>query len=189
MTAIPITIAALTSATFPDLATLMAASGGPRHCWCRVWRAKVVGMNDGTPAERQVVRRQAMAREVEAGAMAGLIAYAVGTPVGWISCGPKESFARLDAPPSAPGEVWSVVCFYVPRTRRGQGIARALLAGSIAAAEEAGARWVEAYPVDPESPSYRFMGFVPFFAAEGFAETGPLGLRRHVMRRGLSAKG
>ena len=39
-----------------------------------------------------------------------------------------------------------------------------------------------AYPVNPNSPSYRFGGFVPFFEREGFREVGRLGSRRHVMR-------
>ena len=45
-----------------------------------------------------------------------------------------------------------------------------------------GATVLEAYPVDPDSPSYRFMGFVPSFAEAGFVETGRAGERRHVMQ-------
>jgi len=45
-----------------------------------------------------------------------------------------------------------------------------------------GARVVEAYPVAPDSPSYRFMGFVPAFEKAGFREVGRAGSRRHVMR-------
>ncbi|MDA1004136.1 MAG: acetyltransferase [Chloroflexi bacterium] len=41
---------------------------------------------------------------------------------------------------------------------------------------------VEAYPVDRDSPSYRFGGFVETFADAGFVEVGRAGLRRHVMR-------
>jgi len=33
----------LTPATFPDLEALFTAPGGPRHCWCRVWRAALPG--------------------------------------------------------------------------------------------------------------------------------------------------
>lgn len=45
---------------------------------------------------------------------------------------------------------------------------------------------VEAYPVDPESPSYRFMGFVEMFADAGFREVGMAGRRRHVMQLELA---
>ena len=41
---------------------------------------------------------------------------------------------------------------------------------------------VEAYPVDPDSPSFRFMGWVSVFKAAGFREVGRAGTRRHVMR-------
>lgn len=39
----------------------------------------------------------------------------------------------------------------------------------------------EAYPVDPDSPSYRFMGFVPTYEREGFHYAKDAGTRRHVM--------
>jgi hypothetical protein len=45
---------------------------------------------------------------------------------------------------------------------------------------------LEAYPVSPDSPSYRFMGFVPAFEARGFAPAGMAGTRRHVMRLALT---
>jgi hypothetical protein len=45
---------------------------------------------------------------------------------------------------------------------------------------------LEAYPVAADSPSYRFMGFVPQFARLGFDEVARAGSRRHVMRRSLA---
>jgi hypothetical protein len=36
----------------------------------------------------------------------------------------------------------------------------------------------EGCPVDPDSPSYRFMGFVPVFAEAGFQEVALAGSRR-----------
>jgi hypothetical protein len=42
---------------------------------------------------------------------------------------------------------------------------------------------LEAYPVDPESPSYRFMGYVETFRAAGYREVGRAGSRRHVYRK------
>jgi hypothetical protein len=57
-----------------------------------------------------------------------------------------------------------------------------LLQAAIAEAREARAIALEAYPVDSDSPSYRFGGYVSFFEKEGFQEVGQLGSRRHVMR-------
>lgn len=59
------------------------------------------------------------------------------------------------------------------------------LGAAIAHAKSRGASIVEAYPVDPDSPSYRFMGFVPAFEQAGFEEVGRAGSRRHVMRLAL----
>jgi hypothetical protein len=55
-------------------------------------------------------------------------------------------------------------------------------------ARRRGATVVEAYPVDPDSPSYRFMGFVSTFEAAGFREVGRAGARRHVMRLRLAGR-
>ena len=48
-------------------------------------------------------------------------------------------------------------------------------------AKKNGAKYVEAYPVDPESPSYRFMGFVKSFEKAGFKFVKKSGARRNVM--------
>ena len=48
--------------------------------------------------------------------------------------------------------------------------------------EGRGATVVEAYPVDNDSPSYRFMGRVSTFRKAGFKEVGRAGFRRNVMR-------
>jgi hypothetical protein len=44
-----------------------------------------------------------------------------------------------------------------------------------------GARYLEAYPVGPDSPSYRFMGFVYTFEKAGFIFVKKAGTRRNVM--------
>jgi hypothetical protein len=61
-----------------------------------------------------------------------------------------------------------------------------LIQAAIDHSRQQGAAVIEAYPVDPDSPSYRFMGFVPLFRALGFVEVGIAGSRRHVMRLMLS---
>jgi len=57
-----------------------------------------------------------------------------------------------------------------------------VLRAAIDHATRNGATVVEAYPVDADSPSYRFMGFVETFSKAGFQELGRAGQRRHVMR-------
>ena len=89
-----------------------------------------------------------------------------------------------------PGEdesrVWSISCFYVPRRLRRNGLMERLIEAAVSHARANGASVVEAHPVEADSPSYRFCGFVPVFAAHGFEETGKAGTRRRVMRRRLA---
>ena len=82
-------------------------------------------------------------------------------------------------------EIWSLVCFFIRREFRGQGVTEQLIEAAAEYATRNGATVLEAYPVDPDSPSYRFMGYVPTFEAAGFEEIGRVGTRRHVMRRSL----
>ena len=39
-----------------------------------------------------------------------------------------------------------------------------------------GRAYIEAYPVERTSPSYRFMGFIPMFESAGFREVGRAGM-------------
>jgi len=56
-----------------------------------------------------------------------------------------------------------------------------MIKAATAYAKDNGATAIEAYPVDPGSPSYRFMGYVNVFEEMGFKEIGRAGSRRHVM--------
>jgi GNAT superfamily N-acetyltransferase len=171
---------------WPDLVRLMQARGGPAHCWCVIWR-------DPPDARRGFGRPQIrglMEARVRAGIPIGILAYEDGEPAGWCSVAPRETYRDDLAGPGGPDDhegVWSIVCFFLPRPRRGQGLGEALLGAAIDTARRHGARVVEAYPVDPESPSYRYMGFVSMFARAGFREIGRAGLRRHIMRLDLAS--
>ena len=67
----------------------------------------------------------------------------------------------------------------------GRGIMARMIEEAAELARNNGATSLEAYPVAPDSPSYRFCGFVPVFEVHDFVEVGRAGLRRHVMRRNL----
>lgn len=174
-------VAEVNRGTWADLERLFQARGGPKSCWCMVWRA--------TPAESRhtdgASRQAALRSRVAAGVPVGLLAYLDGEPMAWCSVAPRPAYRRLGGPEDPdldPSRVWSIVCFFVARGARGHGLMRHLLDSAIACARRQGAAVVGAYPVDPDSPSYRFMGFVPVFEAAGFTEVGRAGIRRHVMR-------
>jgi len=163
---------------WPDMERLFESRGGPKACWCMAWRAR----GEETRRQDGASRKAAMARRVAAGVPVGILGYLDGEPVAWCSIAPRSTYRRLTDDPGPDEGVWSLVCFFVVRRLRGQGIARRLLEAAVEHARARGARVVEAYPVDPDSPSYRFMGFLPTFLAAGFREVGTAGSRRHVVR-------
>ena len=133
-----------------------------------------------------------MCERIHKGMQVGVLAYAGDEPIGWCSIGPRPTFPRLrtttvsGAADPDDSSVWSLTCFFVPRRLRKCGLATRLLQAAIDHARMQGAAAVEAYPVDPDSPGYRFGGFRPMFLAAGFRELGRLGKRRYVARLELS---
>ena len=179
---------AVKTATWPDFERLFSSRGAPHYCWCQVYRA-----TGGTA--RQADRTElkaAMCERIHQAMQVGVLAYAGGEPIGWCSIGPRPTFPRLRtttvngaADPDDPS-VWSLTCLFVPRRFRKRGLGARLLQAAIDHARTQGAAAVEAYPVDPDSPGYRFGGFRPMFRAAGFRELGRLGKRRYLARLDLS---
>lgn len=172
-----------------DLATLFDGRGGPKNCWCMVWRKKPAGLRDLDTAGRKAALKGALQACVEQGTPIGILGYHAGVPVAWCSIAPRPTYrplGGLDNPGDDPDTVWSLVCFFLKRAYRGQGMADALLAAAVAHARQHRAKVIEAYPVDPDSPSYRFMGFIGMFERAGFTRVGRAGTRRHIMRLTLS---
>jgi GNAT superfamily N-acetyltransferase len=167
------------AARWGDLERLFESRGGPSHCWCMVWRPAPAQVRTAGPA----VRKAALHERVAAGVPIGILGYLDGEPVAWCSIAPCETYRRLGGVEDDDDErVWSLVCFFIPRRLRGRGISARLIEAAAQHARRHGATVLEAYPVDADSPSYRFMGFVPKFQAAGFGEVGRAGTRRHVMR-------
>lgn len=163
-----------------DFVQLFESKGGPSYCWCMAWRPLSGDRQQATNAER----KKAMQGVVKSGTPIGILAYDGNQPIGWCSIAPRETYRPLNGDEYAgveDGEVWSLVCFFVPRELRSAGIGKQLLGAAVKTARKHGAKIVEAYPVEPDSPSYRFMGFVSNFERAGFAETKRAGKRRHVM--------
>jgi GNAT superfamily N-acetyltransferase len=134
-------------------------------------------------------RKACMKSRIDAGTPVGLLGYHDGLPAAWVSIAPRETYRRLGGL-TVEGEndsdVWSLACFFVKRQLRGQGLTRQLIAAAIAHARAKHAKVIEAYPVMPDAPSYRFMGRVPTFESLGFKEVALAGHRRHVMRLPLA---
>ena len=122
----------------------------------------------------------------------GLLGYIGKAPVGWISLGPRESYAKLARSPTMKPvddrPVWSVVCFVVPSEYRKQGVARDLLAGAIRYASRRGVRLLEGYPVDRSDLSATqapWFGSKRMFDEAGFEEVARHKPARPIVRLNL----
>lgn len=159
------------------LEDLFEQPGAPKYCWCMAWRYSSPKHTKSDDKKRMMMTL------IDAGTPVGILAELDGKAIGWCSVAPRQTYRRLSiGQDDNEIGVWSIACFYVPRSLRGGGLASALLNAAVDHAFAKGAEVIEAYPVDETSPSYRFMGFRDMFTARGFHETAMAGSRRHVMR-------
>ena len=179
----------LTKERWDDLVELFGRPGGSivRGCWCMYyWKSGSSGLGPGE------ANRRALKSLVDGGSVPGLIGYGNGSPVGWISLGPREDDAKLrrspEMKPVDDKPVWSIVCFYVDPRARGRGVSSALLNAAMAYARSRGATLLEAYPVDKDERShsdFMWFGAKGMFDRAGFKEVARRKETRPVMRRAL----
>ncbi len=122
---------------------------------------------------------------VQSGRQIGILGYDDGTPVAWCSIAPRDSFGAGLGKGETHAGLWALTCFFIRPDHRGQSGFAALLSAAESIAAQNGATEIEAYPVAPDSPSYRFCGFVPNFERAGYAWQSALGARRNRMRKVL----
>src|SRR4029077_1824203 len=186
-----LTVKPLTPENWPDLEAIFNAKGCSvaRGCWCMYYRRS--GSRGPLPsgATHAPENRVELKALVDEGKPPGLIGYRGKVPVGWVSIGPREEYAKLKRSPvmKAVDEqpVWSVVCLVVPCEYRGQGVARALLKGAVAYARKQGATLVEAYPVDKPARShdeYMWFGAKSMYDNAGFKEVARRKPQRPIVR-------
>jgi GNAT superfamily N-acetyltransferase len=170
---------------WPDVAALFGANGACGGCWCQFWKQSQAGYLAGKGA----ANRRALRRQVAAGVVPGLLAYAGGEPVGWVAVEPRAAYARLArarnlvAVDDAP--VWSAPCFFVKRGWRGRGVAGRLLEAAAARARAAGAPFLEGYPIDSQADlgdAFVYTGAYSTFVRLGFLEVARKARTRPVMR-------
>jgi GNAT superfamily N-acetyltransferase len=134
-------------------------------------------------------RKQGLRDLVEGGTPTGLLAYDGEKPVGWISLGPRPDFKRLEksrlAKPVDDRLVWSVVCFFVEKHSRRQGLTVSLLKAGIEFARQNGASILEGYPVDAEGEKadpFVYVGLYDAFVKAGFEVAARRLEHRPIMR-------
>lgn len=183
----------LTPNRWDDLVKLFHKPGGsfPRSCWCMYYRVSGgKGLPPGpTPKDRN---RKGLKALVDRGGTPGLIAYEGGEPVGWISLGPREEYAKLQkSPVMKPVDdkpVWSVVCFFVESGSRGKGVCEQLLRAAEKYAKSKGATLLEAYPMDKKKrhhASFLWFGSKSMFDRAGYEEVCRRKPERPIVRKAL----
>src|SRR4029450_6718568 len=85
----------LSEQTWADLEELFGLPGGSivRGCWCIYYRK--VGQGGSRNAQAPS-NKNALHGLVRSGVVPGLVGYADGSPIGWISLGPREDYRRLE---------------------------------------------------------------------------------------------
>lgn len=175
-----LTFKPVTESTREDFLTVFG-KGGPNYCWCMPYR---VTSEEKKAAPRGSDRKTLMLGRISHKVPVGLVGYLEGEPVAWVSVAPRNTFnSSLGGAEAKDGQkIWALTCMFIRRTHRGQGFGHQLIEAAMREARRRKADILEAYPVDPDSPSYRHMGFVPAFKAAGFEPGGMIGSRRHLMR-------
>ncbi len=174
-----------------DLVQFFEGHGNPGYCWCMLWRLSSSEYRSLDSAGRKA----AMKAVVDSGTPVGILGYVDGTPIGWCSIAPRETYPRLERSTTIQRidhqPTWSVVCFYLDRTARRQGLTDEFLKAALEYAGSQGAEVVEGYPVEPErdaegtwrpARSYRFMGYASSFLKLGFHDATPKGSQRRAVR-------
>ena len=182
---------ALTPNRWNELEKLFGERGACGGCWCLWWKMKRSEFHQRKGAEN----KKAFKKIVAAGEMPGIIAYSNGEPVAWCALAPREKYPllensrtlnRVDDQP-----VWSVVCFFVAKPFRGQGVTIRLLEAALQYAGKQGAKIIEGYPVDPKKKpmpaAFAYTGLVSAFRAAGFEEVLRRSGTRPIMRYFISA--
>ena len=158
-----------------DLESLFGTSGADDGCWCMTWRQTESQLANAIPEHNRALFKG----QIDSGVSPGLLAYMGETAVGWCGVSPRASFVRLEGHryfqnPTTDKAIWTIICLFVSKQARKQGVASGLLNAAVKYAIANGAQAIEAYPVNshgkPLTAKEAFPGTVPMFLKAGFKE-------------------
>jgi hypothetical protein len=178
----------LTPETWDDFAGLVEANNGVwGGCWCMGFHPEGVGRGH-TPEGNREAKRAHTVR----GTVHQVLVYDGDTCVGWCQYGSPVELPHIKNPAAyergaASLPDWRIGCIFTGGKHRGQGVARAAVAGALEAIRAAGGGVVEAYPEQtadrpPQRGSYLHTGPEELFAAFGFVRDRKIAKWRWVMR-------
>ena len=179
----------VTPARWPDLERLFGPRGACGGCWCMWFRLR----RSEYERKKGAGNKRAMKKLVLSGDPPGLIAYLKGEPIAWCALAPREAYSVLERSrvlaPVDDRPVWSVVCLFVAKPHRRQGVSVAMLEAAVAYARKRGARIVEGYPQEPKKKMipdvFAMTGLASAFQKAGFTEVARRSATRPIMWRPL----
>jgi GNAT superfamily N-acetyltransferase len=129
---------------------------------------------------------------VSGGTVPGILAYDGDTPIGWCAVEPREHYPTLARSrvlkPVDEKPVWSVVCLFVDKAYRKQGVSVQLLKAAAAHVRKLGGKIIEGYPVEPKSnqpDAWVWTGIASAYREAGFSEAARHSATRPIMRKSL----
>ena len=185
-----ISVEPLTLENFEEYVAMQMAVGARsfKSCSCMYFRDLETDYSTRS-AEANRLKLRAL---LEAGVVPGLVARTDGKMVGWVGVGPRGDFPRLErsAALKAIDDVaaWPIICFFVDRSHRRQGVATALLRAAAAHAKSLGAVALEAFPVESAevlADDHAFHGPLEFFERDGYLEVARQKDNRPILRKRL----
>ena len=175
----------LTRERWEDLEKVFGPNGAYSGCWCMWFRQSQAEYDE----HHGDGNRRSLKSLSDKGREPGLIAYVDFEPAAWVSVAPRAQFGRLlRSPLFRPDDpdnedVWSLVCLYIPKENRGQGLANYLVEAAIHQARAHGATRLDAYPIEPanRSAAELFVGTPDLYRRAGFREVARPNENRRVM--------
>jgi hypothetical protein len=162
----------VTQDNWNDFVRLFETKGSPHYCWCTAYRFSAA--TDLPHDDKKACMRKLVAK----GTPIGVLGYVGAEPVGWCSIAPRETYARLERSRTMPRvtpqstSTWTVLCFFVVKARREEGVVHAIIEGAVAYAKQQGASVIEGYPFDTAGISSTHRGHSHSFAKAGFSRDG-----------------
>ena len=155
-----------------NLVELFGERGACAGCWCMWWRLK----RSDWKANQGDGNKTLLKKLIDSGSVPGILAFEGKSAIGWCAVAPREEYPGLERSrtlkPLDDKQVWSIVCLFVDKEYRRQGVAVKLIAAAAEFVKKSGGKLVEGYPVISRKglmpDAFAFTGVPSAFEQAGF---------------------
>lgn len=175
----------LTPSRWKDLEKLFGERGACGGCWCMWWKLS----RKDFEKQKGIKNKKAFQKIVSNNERPGILAYYKNEPIGWCAVAPREKYPRLENSRVLKRiddeQVWSIVCFFIEKSFRNEGVPVELLKSAIQFVKKSGGKIIEGYPIEPKKKTadvFTWTGFASSFEKAGFKEAARRSQTRPIMR-------